>query len=54
MLDDNFTLLAHASGLHALNTANCRSLLRVFGRCEPDAISEIGNRIAIRVNLDLV
>ena len=54
MPDYNFALLAHASGPHALKTANCRSLPPVFGRCELDAVSEIGNRIAVRVNLDLV
>src|SRR5439155_26627565 len=54
LLDDNSTLLAHASGLHALNPANCRSLLRVFGSSEPDAISEFGNRSAIRCNVHLV
>src|SRR5205823_14900089 len=54
LLDDNFALLALASGLGALSTTNCRRLLSIFGRCELNAVKNIGNDITVCIDLDLV
>src|SRR5262249_36246493 len=54
VLDDQFALLAHASRSCAPTTANERGLTPILGGLEPDAVSEIGSCIAVRVDLDLV
>jgi hypothetical protein len=54
LLDDNFTLLAHPSGLFTLKTPNCHSLLPIFGRRELHTVTNIGNGITVCVDLELV
>ena len=54
LLDDNFAILTHAIGSYALKTADCRSLLPIFGRCELDAVTNIGNDITVGIDLELV
>jgi hypothetical protein len=40
---DNFTVVAHPSGLFSPETAHCRSLLPIFGRRELHAVTNIGD-----------
>src|SRR5437870_2571205 len=54
LLDDNFAVVAHATCSRALNTAHCRNLLPISRRRELHTETEIGNCIAICVDLDLV
>jgi hypothetical protein len=54
LLDDDFAFLADASGSHALKKANCRSLLPIGGRCELNAVTNIGNGVTVCVDLEFV
>jgi hypothetical protein len=40
--------------LFTLETAHGRNLLPVFRRCELDTVTDIGNGIAVRVDLEFV
>jgi hypothetical protein len=54
LLDNYFAFVARPSGCRALSSTQCPGLLPVAGRLELQAIGNIGDGIAIRVDLYLV
>jgi hypothetical protein len=54
ILDHNLAIVSHPSGSRTLNTAQRRGLIPISRRRELHAVSQIGNCIALRVNLEFV
>ena len=53
-LEDGLPAVARPGGLRALDAAQRRGVCSTFGRREPHAVGDIGDDIAVRVNLQLV